>query len=738
MTLEGTIEDIIFRNEENSYTIAKMESEGELVTIVGYLPFVNVDETLEVQGDFTYHNEYGEQFKVENVVIVTPSTEKGIERYLSSGMIPFIGPKTARNIVEKFGLDSLDIIQMNPERLKEIDGIGDKKLEKIVTAFEEQGEIRNIMVFLQQYGITANYSMKIYNKYGSNTVALIKENPYRLSEDIYGIGFKTADRIAQNMGVEQDSPYRIKGGINYILNKSSSEGHVYLPKPELIRRAREILMVDEKLIEESLMDLLFKRLVHIMNYGDDVIVYSLPLYQAESYVSRKIVEISLGEQRELDIDIDKEIDRVELEDGIEFGSRQREAIRESAENGFLVITGGPGTGKTTTINSIIKIFENESREVTLAAPTGRAAKRMTETTGKEAKTIHRLLEYSFMEEESMAFGIDEDNPLDTDLLIIDEASMIDILLMSSLLKAVNKGTRLILVGDIDQLPSVGPGNVLRDIIDSKAVKVVVLDEIFRQAEESMIVVNAHRINKGLGPYLNIKDKDFFFLKEKDPLKIRDTIKDLCSERLPEYYGLDPLKDIQVLTPMRKGDVGVIQLNKSLQNTLNPEHILKKEKQSGDNLYRVGDKVMQIKNNYSIEWEIRKEGVLIEKGEGVYNGDIGEIRDIDHEASSMTIVFDDEKEVDYEFGNLDELTLSYATTVHKSQGSEFPVMVMPIYWGPPMLLTRNLLYTAITRAKALVVLIGDERYLNTMIRNNQIAKRYSTLDYRINQILKEYK
>ncbi len=738
LSLEGTIEDIIFRNDENSYTVAKMECEGESLTIVGYLPFVNVDETIKVEGEFTYHNSYGEQFKVENITIVVPSTEKGIERYLSSGMIPHIGPKTAKKIVERFGIDTLEIIQMNPNKLLEIEGIGEKKLDKIMKAFEEQGEIRNILIFLQQYGITANYSMKIYNRYGNDTVGIIKENPYRLSDDIYGIGFKTADKIAQNMGIEKNSPYRVKGGINYVLNKSMSEGHIYLPKDELIKRGEELLDVEKKAVEDNLLDMAFNRIVNLIRYEDREIVYNMKLYKAESHVSKKIVQLTLEETVELDIDVKKEIAKLEEEGNIRYGNKQKLAIEESTKNGFLVITGGPGTGKTTTINTIIKIFENEGKNVTLTAPTGRAAKRMTETTGKESKTIHRLLEYSYMEEESLAFGIDEDNPLETDLIIVDEASMIDILLMNSLLNAIKIGTKVILVGDVDQLPSVGAGNVLRDIINSKAVGVVVLDEIFRQAEESMIVVNAHRINHGQAPYLNLEGKDFFFLKEKDPIKLRDTIKELCKERLPKFYGVDPLKDIQILTPMRKGDVGVIQLNRALQNTLNPPNVLKKEKAYGDEIFRVGDKVMQIKNNYSVEWEIRKEGVFIEKGEGIFNGDIGVILDIDHEGNLMDILFDDEKQVEYEFNQLDELNLAYATTVHKSQGSEFPVVVMPLYWGPPMLLTRNLLYTAITRAKSLVVLVGDERYMYSMIKNNKIAERYSTLDHRINEILFTYK
>ena len=733
LSLEGVVEDIIFRNEVNSYTVAVLNTPDGDATIVGYAPFINIGETITVEGDWVYHPNYGEQLEFSNISIVVPSTINGIEKYLSSGMIPYIGPKTAKKIVDKFGLDTLDIIQFNPERLKEIEGIGDKKLKKIVEAFEEQGELRNIMVFLQQYGITANYGIKIYKKYGTDTVNIISENPYRLAEDIYGIGFKTADKIAQNMGISLDSPHRVEGGIRYTINKFAGNGHTYVPKEELKEATFKLLNVDKDLIEESIRNLAIRGILHIMDKAEEQIVYYTPYHVAENNVARKIVELSRVELDTLKIDIEKAIYEIEGEDGIIFAKKQREAIEESISNGVMVMTGGPGTGKTTIINAIIKIFEDQGLTVHLAAPTGRAAKRMTETTGKEAKTIHRLLEYSHMEED-MAFGLNEESPLITDLLIIDEASMIDILLMNNLLKALNPGTRLILVGDIDQLPSVGPGNVLRDIIESGIVKVVKLDEIFRQGEESMIVVNAHRINHGEYPFLNEKDKDFYFIREEDTKNIVNIILDLCKDRLPSFYGIDTLKDIQILTPMKKGDVGINALNKHLQDTLNPKSYNKAEKQIGDEIFRVGDKVMQIKNNYSTEWEIVKDGEIIEKGEGVYNGDFGYILDIDKDNNTILVLFDEEKEVEYSFSQLDELKLSYATTVHKSQGSEFKVVIMPIYWGPPMLLTRNLLYTAITRARDLVVLVGEERYLRSMINNNRITKRYSSLDTKIRNIM----
>lgn len=733
LVLEGIIEDIKFRNEENGYTVATLNTEDGPVTIVGHTPLIYLDERVRVEGEWVYHPNYGEQLSFTSITTVLPSTITGIENYLSSGLIPHIGPKTAKKIVETFGLDSLDIIQYNPERLKEIPGIGDRKLEKIIEAFKEQRELRDVMVFLQQYDISANLAIRIYKKYGKDTINLVSENPYRLSEDIFGIGFKIADRIARKMGIDSKSAYRIEAGIKHIIMEFAGNGHCYVPLDELKSFGSKLLQVEEKLIEEGVRSLGIKGSVNLIADGEKTLVYYTPFHMAENYVSRKLVELSQVKLKELDIDLDEEIRKIEKEENISFAKKQVLAIKEAMNNGILVITGGPGTGKTTIIKTIIRLCEDLKLKVVLGAPTGRAAKRITETTGKEAKTIHRMLEYSFIDED-MAFGKNEEDPIDGDLVIIDEASMIDILLMNSLLKAINLGTRLVLVGDVDQLPSVGAGNVLRDIISSGVIKVVRLDEIFRQSEKSLITVNAHRINKGEAPILNEKNKDFYFITEGNPEKIVDTIMELCSERLPNFYGLDKLRDIQVLTPMKKGEVGINSLNQKLQSVLNPKTPLKAEKQIGSEIFRVGDKVMQIKNNYSTEWRVIKDGLELEKGQGVFNGDFGFITDIDEEDRIVKVLFDDEKEVEYEFNQLDELKLAYAITVHKSQGSEFPVVVMPICWGPPMLLTRNLLYTAITRAKSLVVLVGEEKYLYMMIKNNRITKRYSALDKKMRNYL----
>ncbi len=731
MILQGTVEDIRFRNESNGYTVALLDTEDGLVTIVGNAAIINLEESVEVEGDWIYHDTYGEQLSFTSIRTVVPSSLKGIENYLASGLIPHIGPKTAEKIVERFGLDSLEIIQYNPERLKEISGIGDKKLESIVGAYSEQREIRDIMVYLQEYGISVSYGLKIYKRYGQETIAVINENPYKLSEDIFGIGFKIADKIAHNMGVSRDSIYRVEAGIRFVILEAAGDGNCYLPEEILINKARGILDVDKETVEEGLRNLAIKGTIHMVRDGEENPIYYSAYHQAENNVSRKLIELSGLKVKEGEIDLQGKIKEIEEETGIEFAEKQSLALKESIENGLLVITGGPGTGKTTIINGIIKLCESMNLSVSLAAPTGRAAKRMTETTGKEAKTIHRLLEYSFMEDDSeMAFGKDEETPIDSDMVIIDEASMIDILLMNSLLKAINPASRLVLVGDIDQLPSVGPGNVLRDIIDSRLVKVVTLDQIFRQSQASMIVVNAHRINHGESPMLNEEDKDFFFINKGSQGEIGETIIELIRERLPNYYGFDSLKDIQVLTPMKKGEVGTNALNKSIQAALNPESPEKEEKKMGDQIFRVGDKVMQIRNNYSTEWTRHFNGMVLERGEGVFNGDLGYIKSMDREGSSLRVLFDDDKEVEYDFTNLDELIHAYSTTVHKSQGSEFPVIVMPITWGPPMLLTRNLLYTAITRARKLVVLVGQQRYFHTMIDNNRITKRYSALDRKI--------
>lgn len=733
VVIEGVIEEVIFRNESNGYTVAKLiTSDGE-ITIVGFTAFINLDETYSLEGELIYHDKYGEQFSFTTIDIVVPSTIKGIENYLASGLIPNIGPKTAKKIVERFGLDALDIIQYNPERLKEVEGIGEKKLEKIIEAYDEQREIRDIMVYLQQFDISVNNGIKIYKRYGKDTINTISENPYRLSEDISGIGFKTADNIANKMGVNVESPYRVEAGLKFVIMEFAADGHCYVPKLELIPKASILLNVNEELIEDGIRELAMKNSFYVVNSKDGINIYYTPYFMAENNVARKVIELSRVDFDDLNIDTDEEIQRIEKENGISFGNKQIVAIKESLENGMMIITGGPGTGKTTIINAILSLCDRLSLEVVLAAPTGRAAKRMTETTGREAKTLHRLLEISFMDEHS-EFNKDADSPIDADVIIIDEASMIDILLMNNLFKAIEQGTRVILVGDIDQLPSVGPGNVLKDIINSAAVKVVMLDEIFRQEEESMIIVNAHRINKGQLPILNEKDKDFFFIRENSQKSIVETIVGLTKERLPKFYGLDPIKDIQILTPMKKGEVGINSLNKHIQEALNPKYSSKEEKQIAEEIFRVGDKVMQIKNNYKLEWKIIRCGIELDSGEGVFNGDFGYIIEIDKEDSTLKVLFDEEKEVQYDFAQLDELKLAYATTVHKAQGSEFSAIVMPIASGPPMLLTRNLFYTAITRAKKLVILVGQERYMQMMINNNIIAKRYSSLDTKIREYL----
>ena len=736
LKLEGIVEDVIFRNEDNGYTVAKLNTSDGMVTIVGNAAFINLEEMVEVEGDWIYHDKFGEQLEFKSIRTTVPSTLKGIENYLASGLLPYVGPKTAQNIVEEFGEDSLDIIQYNPEKLKTIPGIGEKKLEKISQAYEEQREIKDIMVYLQGFDISVNNGIKIYKKYGNETINVVNENPYKLSEDIYGIGFKTADSIARSMGIEENSPYRIEAGLKYVMMQSSNDGHCFLPKEELIRETSSVLQVEIELIEEAIQGLVFKENFHIVNELDKTIVYYMPFHVAENNVARKLVDLSRVEFDEIEVDIQNIIRRIEKEEDMEFHGKQLTAIEESVEQGVVVITGGPGTGKTTTINAIIKVFEELELKVVLAAPTGRAAKKMSETTGKESKTIHRLLGFSFMEED-MGFNKDEDSPIEGDVIIIDESSMVDILLMNNLLKAIDGGTRVILVGDIDQLPSVGAGNVLRDIISSEAIKVVMLDKIFRQAEESMIVVNAHRINKGEQPILNEKGKDFFFLSKKDSKTTLDTVIDLNSQRLPNFYNYDPLKDIQVLTPMKKGDVGINSLNKKLQEVLNPLSDGKKEKKIGDEIFREGDKVMQVRNNYNLQWERVEEGKGLEKGKGVFNGDFGFIESIDNEGKTLQVIFDDSRLVEYDFKGLDELKLSYSITIHKSQGSEFPAVIIPVHWGPPMLLTRNLIYTAITRARELVVLVGEERFLYMMVNNNRIVKRYSGLDKKIKEYIEVF-
>lgn len=727
--VQGTICEIIFRNEYNGYTVLDIECGNELLTLIGYFSFLNIGETIRAYGAWVQHPSYGNQFKVETYTTVTPATINGIEKYLSSGLIPGIGPHTARKLVEKFGLDTLDIMQYNPGRLTEVEGIGQKKAAKISEAFQEQKELKDIMMFLEQYGIGPSYAVRIYKAYGENTINEIKENPYKLADDIFGIGFKMADRIAMSMGVSKFSEYRTASGTRYVLNKFHGNGHTFVPQEVLVRSAAALLDVDEANIENTITRLFIDKKLAAENIGDVRGVYSIPFFKAESGTARRLMQLLHYRIPPMDLDMDSEIAEIEKSEGIELADKQKTAVREALTQGILVITGGPGTGKTTTIKTIISIFEKCGLKVFLAAPTGRAAKRMQEATGKEAKTIHRLLEFGYGDsDEEMFFQKNEESPLECDVIIIDEVSMIDILLANNLLKAIAEGTRVILVGDVDQLPSVGPGNVLRDIIDSGVLPVVRLDEIFRQAESSMIVVNAHRINRGELPIFGSKNSDFFLLRQESQEAIVSAIIDLCTRRLPQYTGLDTYEGIQVLSPMKKGLCGVLNLNHVLQEVLNPRSRDKAEKQHRDAVFRVGDKVMQIKNNYRIKWQNINNPEI--EGEGVFNGDLGTISSIDNEEQYMEVVFDKERKVKYDFTILDELEHAYALTVHKSQGSEFPVLVMPLTFGPPMLMTRNLLYTALTRAKSMVVLVGKEHFLHQMISNNHIITRHSGLRKRL--------
>lgn len=734
LTIEGVIEDVIFRNDENGWTVAKLLTEEDSITVVGTTPFIALEENVSLKGNMVYHDTYGEQFKFESMEIKAPESLEGIKNYLGSGLLPNVGPKTAEQIVKKFGEDSLDVLHYSPEKLLEVRGIGKKTLESIITAYEEQKDIRDIMIFLQQYNISANLSMKIYKEYGDETVGVIKENPYKLAEDVHGVGFLKADEIARKTGIERDNINRVKAGIKYTLFQGTLSGHCYLPAEKLVYKAKSFLGVEDELIEAGMRDKIMQGSIIMTDIKDESVIYLSRIYEAENVVCKRLLENSIRDDYELDFNVDKEIEEIEREEGITFADKQKDAIKESVKSGCLVITGGPGTGKTTTINAIISILEKMKLKVVLGAPTGRAAKRMSETSGKDASTIHRLLGFMYQKDEDDEFPDEEDNYIKADAIIIDEASMIDINLMESLLKALKKETRIILVGDIDQLPSVGPGNILRDIIASETINVVRLDEIFRQSEESMIIVNAHRINKGEAPLLNEKDKDFFFINQYNTSDILETVLELVSSRLPKYYDVDSLNDIQVLAPMKKGETGIISLNENLQRVLNPESYEKEEKIYGNKLFRVGDKVMQMRNNYEIEWRLILEGdIRGRKGKGIFNGDMGIIREIDEEGKKFIILFDEDKEVEYEFENMDDLELSYAITVHKSQGSEFPVVIMPMVWGPPMLLMRNLLYTAITRAKQLVVLVGEPKYLNMMIGNDRIKKRYSGLGTKLKMV-----
>lgn len=741
-TIEGYVEHIIFRNEDNGYTVLNLMSEGSEVTCVGVFEYVSEGELLELHGTYVEHATYGQQLKVESYETKIPEDTIAMERYLGSGAIKGIGAALAARIVRRFGEDTMRILDEEPERLAEVKGISEAKAREIAQQVAEKSEMRSAMMFLQQYGISVALGVKIYGKYGSRVYSVLRENPYRLAEDIQGIGFRIADEIAGRIGIHTDSDYRIKSGLFYVLSLAAGEGHVYLPQEVLLSRASEILGVDASLMEKHVMDLAMDRKVVIKEevQGEEKrrIVYASQYYYLELDTARRLTELNI-ENDEEEYKIRKRLEFIEKKNGLELEAEQRNAVVEAVRNGVLVITGGPGTGKTTTINALIQYFELEGMDIYLAAPTGRAAKRMTETTGYEASTIHRLLELTGMMEESSAaahFERNEENPLEADVIIIDEMSMVDISLMHALLTAVQVGTRLILVGDVNQLPSVGPGRVLKDIIDSQCFCVVKLNKIFRQATESDIVVNAHKINAGQEISINNDSKDFFFLKRYDADVIVASIVYLVQKKLPPYVEARPL-DIQVLTPMRKGLLGVERLNEVLQKYLNPADKKKREKEHGGGLFREGDKVMQIKNNYQLEWEIRgKYGIPVEKGVGVFNGDMGIVHEINTYAETMTVVFEECRYVEYTFKQLEELELAYAVTIHKSQGSEYPAVILPLLGGPKMLMSRNLLYTAVTRAKRCVTVVGSEVTFQAMIHNKQEKSRYTSLDQRIQELAQQ--
>ena len=737
-TVTGYIDHVIFRNEDNGYTVMVLKvlkdtKEEEELTCVGSFPSITQGASIEATGVYTHHPVYGKQFQISSFVEKMPEDTYAMERYLGSGAIKGIGAALAARIVRRFGDDTLRIVEEEPERLAEVKGISEKKAREIAAQVTEKADMRRAMIFLQKYGISLNLGAKIYQKYRESVYTILQENPYRLAEDISGVGFKIADEIAARIGIHADSDYRIRSGMLYTLLQASGEGHTYLPKEQLFTRCTRLLGVDESYMEKHLMDMVIDRKLVLKEKNGETIVYPAQYYYLELNTARMLNELNIlcPEDEQL---VQRRIAMIEKETGTVLDEMQKKAVTEAASHGLFILTGGPGTGKTTTINAIIRFFEGEGAELRLAAPTGRAAKRMTETTGYEAQTIHRLLELNGMPEErdghSAKFERNAQNPLETDVIIIDEMSMVDIHLMHSLLLAVTAGTRLILVGDENQLPSVGPGNVLRDIIHSGCFPVVELTKIFRQASESDIVVNAHKINRGEQVQINNKSRDFFFLKRYDADIIIRVVIALIQEKLPRYVDAKPF-EIQVLTPMRKGLLGVERLNQILQRYLNPPESGKPEKAIGDRLFRTGDKVMQIRNNYQMEWEIRgRYGIVLEKGVGVFNGDTGILKEINEFAETAEVEFEDGRFAIYSFKQLEELELAYAITIHKSQGSEYPAVILPLLTGPHMLLNRNLLYTAVTRARKCVTVVGNEETFAEMIRNEKQQKRYSALDERI--------
>ncbi len=744
MIIEGCVDSIIFRNTENGYTILRLSVQGEkeTTTCVGNFSYVAEGDFLRCEGELTRHQLYGMQLKVSKYEAVEPTDTASMETYLGSGAIKGVGRALAAKIVKKFGEDTFRVIEEEPIRLADIKGISERMAREISEQFDEKREQRQSMMFLQQYGITPNLAVKIHRQYGAAMYEIIRTNPYKMAEDISGVGFKTVDEIAAKVGISGDSEFRIRAGILYALSEASGQGHTYLPQEKLTDFVKGLLLVDPEEIERQTDKLLLERkLVAKKDADGNVCIYSSVFYYTELGVARMLIDLNVKcPVREEQLEA--RIAQIEKSLNVELDTLQRQAVAEAAKNGVLILTGGPGTGKTTTIKAIIRLFEMEGLDILLAAPTGRAAKRIYETTGREASTIHRLLELKVNEDlasnehrsgGAFTFERNAENPLEADVIIIDEMSMVDISLMSALLKAIAVGARLIMVGDVNQLPSVGPGNVLRDIINSGAFNTVRLNTIFRQALTSDIVVNAHKINNGEELSLNNKSKDFFFMQRDDADTVAAVVVALVRDKLPSFVHARSF-DIQVLTPMRKGELGVEKLNSVLQHYLNPAVPGKQEKEHHGVTFREGDKVMQIKNNYQVEWETRnKKGYLIESGTGIFNGDCGIIRQINTYAETMTIDFDEGKLVDYPFSQLDELELAYAVTIHKSQGSEYPAVVLPLLAGPPLLFNRNLLYTAVTRAKNCVTIVGRRETVGAMIRNTSEIRRYSGLADRISEM-----
>lgn len=731
--IEGYVEHIKYRNEANGYTVLTLETEEGEEVVVGNFALIQEGEYISVSGEYVDHKVHGPQFSMNTYEVKVPEDSVGMERYLGSGAIRGIGPAFAMRIVKKFKGDTFRIIEEEPERLAEIKGISLKKAMDIAVQFNEKQHVRQALMFLSEYGISTHYAMKIYEEYGERLYEIIRENPYKLAEDISGIGFKIADEIAEKAGIRKDSEYRIRSGILYTLMQGIGAGHVYLPKEMLLNKTAQLIGVDPSYIEDHLMELVLDKKLIIKSIDGEEQIYSDQYYFMELSVARMLIDLNLSypvEEKELE----QQMKEIEEGSRIQLEEKQKEALMLAAKKGLLILTGGPGTGKTTTINALIRYFEKENLTMMLAAPTGRAAKRMQEATGYEASTIHRMLELSGEPGAGSRFEKNENNPLETDVIIIDEMSMVDINLMYALLKATIPGTKLILVGDSNQLPSVGPGNVLKDLIRSGQFPVVELQKIFRQAEQSDIVMNAHRINQGKRIALNNKSRDFFFLERKDAPTITGVLVYLVRDKLPNYVDASPF-DIQVLTPMRKGELGVERLNQVLQHYLNPASSEKQEKESRGTLFREGDKVMQIKNNYKLEWEIRSpKGFVREEGVGVFNGDMGIIREINTFSEKVVVEFDEGKMVEYTYSMLDELELAYAITIHKSQGSEYPAVVMPLFTGPRVLFNRNLLYTAVTRARKCVTIVGMASTVDGMIENNNELKRYTGLCDRLKEMI----